>query len=500
MTESADAIVVGARCAGSATATALARAGRTVVALDRARFPADTLSTHLLFLGGVVELQRLGALDRVLALGAPKLTEASMGWGPYEARATYTVVDGLDYGLCVRRPGLDAALVATAREAGADVREGATVRQVLVEDGRAVGVRYSDRDGREHELRAPLVVGADGRRSAVARAVGAERPELERANGRGCYFAYWRDGGAGPRSTAAQWRHGRELVTAFPCDDGLVLVLLMPPVERAGEFADDLAGEYERTVAAVPQLARRLRGATRASKVRHTTSTASFFRHSSGPGWALPGDAGHFKDPVTAQGIRDALRFGRLLGERAAPALDDPRALDRALRRWERGRDRECLPMYAWTNKLARGEEMGALEVELYRRGADDPELTRRFLDVMARTRTPAAAFRAPLKASLALAAARGGPAARRAVAREAARDLRDGIVERSERLRLRLGRARVRWAVPRSLAPGPGRHRRTLRQLSRVPAPPMHRAQRRRAADRGGTGSAAPRRLGARR
>ena len=188
VTEHVDAVVVGARCAGSATATALARAGRRVVALDRASFPSDTLSTHLLFLGGVVELQRLGALERVLELGPPKLTEASMGWGPFEAEAGYTPVEGIDYALCVRRPGLDAALVATARDAGAQVREQSTVREVLVEDGRAAGVRYRDGDGREHELRAPLVVGADGRRSAVARAMGADAPELESPNGRGVLF------------------------------------------------------------------------------------------------------------------------------------------------------------------------------------------------------------------------------------------------------------------------------------------------------------------------
>ena len=459
MTEHVDAVVVGARCAGSAAATALARAGRRVVALERARFPSDTLSTHLLFLGGVVELQRLGALERVLELGPPKLTEASMGWGPFEAEAGYTPVEGIDYALCVRRPGLDAALVATARDAGAQVREQSTVREVLVEDGRAVGVRYRDEDGREQELRAPLVVGADGRRSAVARAMGADGPELESPNGRACYFAYWRDGGGGSRSLASQWRQGRELVTAFPCDDGLVLVLLMPPVERAEEFAADLAGEYDRTVASVPQLAERLRGATRESKVRHTAKTASYFRRSSGRGWALPGDAGHFKDPVTAQGIRDAMRFGRLLGEQAAPALDDPRRLDRALHQWERRRDRECLPMYAWTNRLARGEEMGALEIELYRRGARDPELTRRFLDVMARTQAPADAFGPATKASLALAAARG-PGGVRAVAREVGQELRAVISEQVERGRLRTAtrwRGRSQRRRRRPVRPRPG-------------------------------------------
>src|SRR6476659_7415102 len=125
--ERADAVIVGARCAGSATATALARAGRRVVALDRVSFPADTISTHLLWPGGVAELQALGALERVRALGAPALPHALAGAGELEVRGGYTAVDGIDHALCVRRTGLDAALVATARDAGAEVREGARV-------------------------------------------------------------------------------------------------------------------------------------------------------------------------------------------------------------------------------------------------------------------------------------------------------------------------------------------------------------------------------------
>ena len=383
-------MIVGARCAGAATATALARAGRRVVAIDRARFPSDTLSTHLIWAGGVAELKRLGALERVEALGAPHLSEALAGWSGHDIRGGYTPIEGIDYALCVRRPGLDAALVDTARAAGADVREKCTATELLRDEGRVAGVRYRDPDGDEHELRAPLVVGADGRRSLVGREVGAEDPALSNENGRGCYFAYWRDARPEWRGIAAQWRSGEELVTAFPCDGGLLLVLLMPPVERAGAFKGDLEGEYERTVAAVPELAARLEGCERATKVRHTPSTLSYFRRSSGPGWALPGDAGHFKDPVTAQGIRDALRFGRLLGEAVAPALDDARALDRALRAWERRRDRECLEVYQWTNLVGRAEAMNPIEAELYRLGDGDRQLGRTFLDVFSRTVRPA--------------------------------------------------------------------------------------------------------------
>src|SRR3954470_21807368 len=133
--EHADAVIVGARCAGSATAIALARADRRVVALDRVSFPADTISTHLLWPGGVAELQTLGALERVMALGAPALPNALAAAEGITVRGTYTPVEGIDYALCVRRTGLDAELVATAREAGAEVREGARVTALLTDDG-----------------------------------------------------------------------------------------------------------------------------------------------------------------------------------------------------------------------------------------------------------------------------------------------------------------------------------------------------------------------------
>ncbi len=443
--ERVDAVIVGARCAGSATATALARAGRSAVCIERAKFPADTLSTHLLFLGGVLELQRLGALDRVLALGPPRLPEASMAWGRHEIRTGYTPVDGVDYALCVRRPGLDAALVATAREAGAEIREGCQALGCVWDEGRMVGVRYRDADGIEREVRAPLVIGADGRKSLVAREAGVvETPRLFNPNGRGCYFAYWRDGRPELRSCASQWRQGRELVTAFPCDDGLVLVLLMPPVDSADDFRVDLEAEYLRTVHSVPGLAARLDGARLVSKVRHTNSTASYFRRSRGPGWALPGDAGHFKDPVTAQGIRDAIRFGRLLGEKVAPVLDgDRRLLDQALTEWERNRDAECIEMYQWTNRLGRAEEMSPIEAELYSQGSADPELARGFLDVMARTRTPREVMTTRRVGRLMAGAVRHGEANGVEVIRRGAADVRDAIAERVERARFRRARPR---------------------------------------------------------
>ncbi|MEV0247671.1 FAD-dependent monooxygenase [Nocardia sp. NPDC050712] len=387
--EQVDAIVVGTRCAGSAAAIALARAGRRVLGLDSARFPTDTVSTHLLWPAGVAELAAVGAGAAVAALGAPRLTLARAGGSGFCVTSPFSPVDGIDYALCVRRPGLDAALVGTARAAGAEIRERARVTEIVWDSGRVAGVRYVDRTGTTVEVRAPLVIGADGRRSTVARLVGAAEPYLRAPSGRDCYFAYWRDADPTQRHVAAQWRAGADLGTAFPCDDGLLLSLVQPPAEPAEPGSGHAETRYLAAIDRLPELAARLDGSTRVGRVRSATGIESYFRRSCGPGWALPGDAGHFKDPVTAQGIRDALRYGRLLGDAVAPVLDDPAALDHTLLGWERTRAGECLDMYQWTNRLARAEPMRPLEIELYRAAQHEAALALAATEIFSRTTTP---------------------------------------------------------------------------------------------------------------
>lgn len=312
-----------------------------------------------------------------------------------------------------------------------------------------MGVRYEDAAGTEHELRASLVVGADGRRSTVAARVGARAPYRSRRSGRACFYAYWHDARPDWRHIAAQWRVGAELGTAFPCDGGLVLVLLQPPAQRESEFAADREGVYLGSVASIPGLAERLEGARLAGKVRSATGIESYFRRSSGPGWALAGDAGHFKDPVTAQGIRDALRFGRLLGEAAAAVLDEPRALDAALAEWERQRERECLETYQWTDALARGQSMTLLEHELYRHAAQTPRLAQEMLDVFSRTRRPAQLLTARRLLRYTTGLALRHPDLAGELARQTRRELRTALADQVERRRA--GRRRRPRVAPAS-------------------------------------------------
>lgn len=429
--EETDVVVVGARCAGSATAATLAGAGRTVVVLDAAILPSDTLSTHLLWPAGLAEIQRLGALAAVEALGAPRLTRAYAQGAGHGVGSDFPSVDGIDYAMCVRRTGLDDALLRAAVSVGADVRPRCRVTSVVWDGNRCAGVQYRDAAGRNREIRAALVVGADGRRSTIARAVGAEPPFLSVPSGRDCYFAYWRDAADAARHIAAQWRVGADLGTAFPCDDGLVLSLVQPPAARDhGGGPGAAERRYTEALARIPELTDRLSGCERVGRVRSATGISSYFRRSAGPGWALPGDAGHFKDPVTAQGIRDALHYGRTLAESVSEVLDDPHALDAALSDWERRRVVECREIFHWTNRLARGEAMRPLEIELYRTAADDPELAQITAGIFSRTHRPAELY-APARAlGLAVRAAIHQRAHLPAVLADVAREIRDSTNE----------------------------------------------------------------------
>ncbi|WP_324288866.1 NAD(P)/FAD-dependent oxidoreductase [Gordonia bronchialis] len=297
--------------------------------------------------------------------------------------------------MCLRRAHLDDALVRTARAAGAEVREQCTATAVLFENGRATGIEYVDDEDRRHVVHAPVVVGADGRKSLVAQQVGVRAPRLAAPSGRACYFAYWKDDREALRHIASQWRVDGLLGTAFPCDNGDLLCLLQPPVDLIDQFRGrKVTDAYLGGIGKLPGLARRLAGCELVSRVRACTGIESYFRTSSGPGWALPGDAGHFKDPVTAQGIRDGYRYGRLLGEYLASvrmrATSTPTP-STATARWSAQREQDCIEMYQWTNVLAAGTAASPLEYELYLRARERPEYARVLSDIYNRVQSPTA-------------------------------------------------------------------------------------------------------------
>jgi menaquinone-9 beta-reductase len=362
--EAVDVVIVGGRVAGCAVAIPLARAGRSVVVLERARFPSNTLSTHGLFPGHVAELDALGALGRVLACEPPLGRRFDFHLGDVHLVEPVPSHLGFDYGICVGRPQLDMALVETARDAGAEVREGCTATEVVHAGSRVAGVRYTRAsDGREVSLGARLVVGADGRYSRMAEFFGVGRPYRTSRNLRGFAWRYMSDP---RRDEPARFiiSRGRTVAMVGPMPAGLMIVATMPPVSDIGWWRKDANAAWAAMLAEHPVVVERVVGATVGedeleacglpASVLSCSRLTSFFRASTGAGWALAGDAGHFKDPTVAQGIRDALRHGRLLGEIAASCIDVPWELDRSLAGWEMQRDRDCISSYHWANRESR--------------------------------------------------------------------------------------------------------------------------------------------------
>lgn len=447
-------VVVGARLAGCAVAAPLARAGRRVVVLDRMGFPSDQLSTHVLMPAGTSELAKLGALPHIL-----KLRPSRVRWGRIVVDGISALerlrpaADGIDYGVCVPREAQDVQLVRAAREQGADVREHSTVHSLRWRGGRVVGVCYRDGDGTEHELACTLLVGADGRRSTVAALVGAWTPYRLSRNGRGLVFRYLEDPLADgiEAETYHQWREGDSFAFAFPSTPvGRLLVLLMGHRDEVSAARADPEGYWQRKLAEHPGLAARVAGAPSGTKLRSTAQTPAFFRASSGPGWALAGDAGHFKDPVTGQGMRDAMFAGRTLAEQVLPVLDDADAVDRATRAWEAARDRECLPAYHFANFDTRVERPWAVLCELVRDAArtTDPDIT----DLFGRARTPEQIATGPRLARALGAAMWHGEQPRLQTLRRLLPELRTGLAIHREQ---RAGRFRSTRTIAGSEHPG---------------------------------------------
>ncbi len=400
--------------------------------LDRMAFPSDQLSTHVLLPAGTAELAAMGALGRVLALRPTRVRHVRVEVDGAVCRERVRPDRGIDYGVCVPRDLLDVELVASVREQGAEVRERCSVEGLLWRGGRVCGVRYRDAEGEPHEVRCELVVGADGRRSTVSALVGAWRPYRSSRNGRGLIFRYMDDPLAGSEEAATyiQWREGDSMAFAFPTTpEGRLLVLLMGDRREVSDARRDPEGYWQRKLGQHPDLRRRTATAANQGKLRSTGETPAFFRASSGPGWVLTGDAGHFKDPVTGQGMRDAMFAGRTLGEALPARLDDCGAVDRATRVWEFERDVECLPAYHFANTDTIVRRQPLVLCELVREAGrnEEPDIT----DLFGRARTPqqiAPLSRLGRNFARTLTAARG-----RRVG-----ELRDGLGDLATELRIR--------------------------------------------------------------
>jgi len=344
-----DVIVVGARCAGSPTAMLLARKGYRALLLDRATFPSDTLSTHAIKTAACAQLNRWGLLDRVAATNCPPITHGLLDLGPLVLEGWAPPLDGVGNAYCVRRTILDPILADAAVEAGAELRTDLAVQDLLWDGDRVVGVRGRTGQGTPVEEQARLVVGADGLHSFVARAVNApithQRPTLTCA-----YYSYWSDL---PVSGLEIYQRPDRVVASFPTNDGLTVVFAEWPNQEFQAVRSDVERHFQAVLDLAPAFGERARAGRREERFYGTADLPNFLRKPYGPGWALVGDAGCHKDPITAQGITDAFRDAALLAGAADDGLAGRLPLDQALAAYEQRRDEVALPLFQFICDLA---------------------------------------------------------------------------------------------------------------------------------------------------
>jgi flavin-dependent dehydrogenase len=388
-----DVIVVGARCGGSPTAMLLARSGYRVLLVDKATFPSDTMSTHLAHPPAVAALARWGILERLEATNCPPITRYSFDFGPVTVAGTPRPADGADRAYCPRRIVLDALLVEAAVEAGAELREGFTVEEVVIEDGRVTGIRGHAKGGDTVTERAQVVVGADGRHSLVAKAVDPESyhdvPPLGPA-----YYAYWSDLPTEGFDTYIRAEFGRGWA-AIPTHDDLTCLVQAWPQDEFAANRKDVESAYLKSFEVAPEFAERIHAATRETRFVGAGDLRGYFYKPYGPGWALVGDAGYHKHPITAFGITDAFRDAEALASGLDDAFTERRPFEDAMADYQRARDEDAMPIYEFTCDFAKIEPPPPEMQQLIGAMQGNQEAMDGFVSVMAGT-LPAPEFFGP--------------------------------------------------------------------------------------------------------
>jgi 2-polyprenyl-6-methoxyphenol hydroxylase-like FAD-dependent oxidoreductase len=341
-----DVVIVGARAAGAATALLLTRAGLDVLVVDRSPAGTDTLSTHALLRPAVVQLHRWGVLDAVIAAGTPPVRRTTFVYADQVVSIPIKPSHGVDALYAPRRTILDPILAAAAAEAGAEFHYETTVTGAIRDaSGRVAGVEATA-GGRPVRHLARWVIGADGLRSVIARAVDA--PVERRGTGSAAIvYGYWSD----LVVDGYEWIFRADASAgAIPTNHGQTCVFAFAAPGRTGRGGLDT---LRRGVAAAsPSLAERLAGATPPAGVRSFPGLPGYMRRPWGPGWALVGDAGYWKDPVSAHGLSDALRDAELLAAAViCAAAEEPEAA--AFGAYHRTRNRLSIPLFDAVDRIA---------------------------------------------------------------------------------------------------------------------------------------------------
>jgi 2-polyprenyl-6-methoxyphenol hydroxylase-like FAD-dependent oxidoreductase len=375
-----DVIVVGARSAGAPLGMLLARAGHSVLLLDRARFPSDTISTHWVLHHGVRLLDSWGLLGRLQASGCPPIEHVRMRMRDVTLSGTPSGSGGPAVTFAPRRTILDALLVDAARSAGCEVREEISVRDVIWEDDTVAGVCGQDADGRPWSERARLVIGADGRNSTVARAVGARMVE-DRGALAATAYCYWSGVPVEGAEISIGMRRGGSM---WPTHDGLTVVALTCRREEFHNRRQSTEQVYLRLLRSLPQVGELLADGERETPVRVAPNLRNFCRQSHGLGWALAGDATHHMDPIGAHGISDAFTDAQNLADAACEGLTGTVDMHQALARHGEARATERAAMFDFTCQQALLQPVDQAFERLLRRIACSTEATEEMLGVFA--------------------------------------------------------------------------------------------------------------------
>ena len=341
-----DVIIVGARCAGAATALLLARSGAKVLLIDRQDYGSDTISTHALMRGAVIQLKRWGLASKLVAAGTPAVRSTTFHYEDGATRVEIKPEHGVDCLFGPRRTVLDPLLVDAARDAGADVRHGVSLSelQFAASGGRVTGALLKDASGARASVRSDVVIGADGRQSTVAQLVKAKM-YAKGSHASGVAFGYFdgldRDG--------LHWYFAKHAAAGVIPTNGGHCVFAAVPAEQFGET---FRGDVMRGFLGVLEInSPKLRGAVEQARLigrlRAFGGATSHLRRCNGAGWALVGDAGYFKDPLTAHGMTDALRDAELLSR--AVSIGSTRALEA----YQHERDALSLPFLQVTDAIA---------------------------------------------------------------------------------------------------------------------------------------------------
>jgi 2-polyprenyl-6-methoxyphenol hydroxylase-like FAD-dependent oxidoreductase len=365
----------------------LARKGYKVLLVDRATFPSDTVSTHLIHPPGVAALKRWGLLDRLIASGCPPVRSYRFDFGAFSITGA-PVGDGNRVAYGPRRTVMDKLLLDAADEAGVEVREGFVVEEVVSEADRITGIRGHAKGGASVTERAKVVVGADGIHSMVARAAQAgqyhERPHLQAS-----YYSYW---SGFPMDGMEGYDRGDRSWAAWPTHDGLAVVIVCWPYDQFEANKQDFERHYLAAFERAPAFRDRIRAAKREERFVGM-SVPNFFRKPHGPGWALVGDAAYSKDFMTAQGMSDAFRDAESCATALDAAFSGARPFDEVMNERQESRDRHAMPMYDFTCQMASMQPPPPETKELFGAVHGNPQAMDEFVSMFAGVISPAEFF-----------------------------------------------------------------------------------------------------------